>query len=86
MMVKKLSFFFKFSIYPNRLKILTYLTDESMELLYSNGKGNVFVDMVNWLSCNVEELQVTGVLAVGNFARAGMHQIQMNFGIKFKFL
>lgn len=54
-----------------KLQVHIVFSDESMELLFYNGKGNVFVSMVNWLSSNVEELQVSGVLAIGNFARAG---------------
>lgn len=42
-----------------------------MELLFENGKGRVYQSVVNWLSSSVEELQVSGVLAVVNFARAG---------------
>ncbi|XP_065205375.1 GTPase-GDP dissociation stimulator vimar [Planococcus citri] len=59
------------------LIIIILNDDESMELLYDNGKGNVFVEMVSWLSSSVKELQVTGILAIGNFARADDHCIEM---------
>lgn len=59
------------------LIIIILNDDASMELLFDNGKGNVFMSMVNWLSNNVEELQVSGVLAIGNFARADSHCIEM---------
>lgn len=42
-----------------------------MELLFKNGKGKVYLSVVNWLSSPIEELQVSGVLAIVNFARAG---------------
>ncbi len=42
-----------------------------MELLFQNGTGKVYQSVKNWLSSSVEELQVSGVLAIVNFARAG---------------
>jgi hypothetical protein len=45
--------------------------DEAMELLYLDGEGQVFKDMTDWLSADDEDLQVTAVLAMGNFARTG---------------
>lgn len=43
-----------------------------MNLVYGDGKGKVFQGMVNWLTSTDEDLQITGVLAMGNFARTGM--------------
>lgn len=51
--------------------------DESMNILYADGKGEVFCDMVKWLGSEDEDLQITGVLAMGNFARTDKHCIQM---------
>lgn len=51
--------------------LLLRFSDQSMKLLFENGKGRVYQSVVSWLSSNVEELQVSGVLAVVNFARAG---------------
>jgi hypothetical protein len=42
-----------------------------MELLYKDGEGKVFKEMVAWLESDDEDLQVIGVLAMGNFARTG---------------
>lgn len=47
------------------------VTDESMKLLFQNGHGEVYRRVINWLSSPVEDLLVSGVLAVVNFARAG---------------
>ncbi|KAK7873277.1 hypothetical protein R5R35_011343 [Gryllus longicercus] len=51
--------------------------DESMNILYSEGHGEVFHAMVSWLGSDDEDLQITGVLAMGNFARTDKHCIQM---------
>lgn len=51
--------------------------DESMNLLYADGKGKVFQGMVSWLTSTDDDLQITGVLAMGNFARTDRHCIQM---------
>jgi len=53
--------------------------DEAMELLYLDGEGKVFKDMTDWLSADDEDLQVTAVLAMGNFARTGMAIINKIF-------
>jgi hypothetical protein len=45
-----------------------------MNTLYAEGKGKVFQQMVAWLSSGDEDLQITGVLAMGNFARTGKYR------------
>jgi hypothetical protein len=45
-----------------------------MNALYAEGKGKVFQQMVAWLSSGDEDLQITGVLAMGNFARTGRYE------------
>jgi hypothetical protein len=45
-----------------------------MNLLYAEGNGAVFKEMVSWLGSDDEDLQITGVLAMGNFARTGNHK------------
>jgi hypothetical protein len=45
-----------------------------MNTLYAEGKGKVFQQMMSWLSSGDEDLQITGVLAMGNFARTGKYQ------------
>jgi hypothetical protein len=45
-----------------------------MNTLYAEGNGKVFQQMVAWLSSGDEDLQITGVLAMGNFARTGRYE------------
>lgn len=52
-------------------KTYVFCSDESMNLLYADGKGKVFQGMVSWLTSTDDDLQLTGVLAMGNFARTG---------------
>ncbi|PSN38110.1 hypothetical protein C0J52_00840 [Blattella germanica] len=59
------------------LIVLILTGDVSMNVLYDEGKGKVFEQMVAWLSSGDEDLQITGVLAMGNFARTDKHCIQM---------
>ncbi|KAF4520682.1 hypothetical protein B566_EDAN006358 [Ephemera danica] len=59
------------------LIILVLTGDESMELLYKEGDGQVFKEMIAWLESDDEDLQVIGVLAMGNFARTDKHCIHM---------
>ncbi|KAF7408298.1 hypothetical protein HZH66_002835 [Vespula vulgaris] len=55
------------------LIILILTGDNSMNILYNNGKGTVYNNFVKWLDSNDEDFQVTAVLAVGNFARTYTH-------------
>ncbi|XP_059471652.1 GTPase-GDP dissociation stimulator vimar [Neocloeon triangulifer] len=58
--------------------IVSVLTgDDAMELLYKDGEGQVFKEMAEWLSAEDEDLQVTAVLAMGNFARTDKHCAQI---------
>jgi hypothetical protein len=57
-----------------KLRDMYIISDSSMNTLYAEGKGKVFQQMVAWLSSGDEDLQITGVLAMGNFARTGMYQ------------
>ncbi|XP_065353013.1 GTPase-GDP dissociation stimulator vimar [Cloeon dipterum] len=58
--------------------IVSVLTgDEAMELLYMGGEGQVFKEMTAWLSIDDEDLQITAVLAMGNFARTDKHCMQI---------
>ncbi|KAJ9581282.1 hypothetical protein L9F63_023554, partial [Diploptera punctata] len=59
------------------LIVLILTGDVSMNVLYNEGRGKVFEEMVAWLSSGDEDLQITGVLAMGNFARTDKHCIQM---------
>lgn len=55
------------------LIVLILTGDESMNLLYKNSEGYVYKKLVDWLENSDEDLQVTAVLAMGNFARADKH-------------
>ena len=54
-----------------------FFLDVSMELAYGNGKGKVFEGLLAWLSSSDDDLQVTAVLAMANFARTGLFFIAM---------
>lgn len=54
--------------------IVVILTgDESMNLLYDDSNGEVYEKLVEWLESSDEDLQITAVLAMGNFARTDIH-------------
>lgn len=48
-----------------------------MDLLYENGDGIVYKNMLSWLHSEDIDLLSTGVLAMGNFARNDLHCIQI---------
>lgn len=48
-----------------------------MELLYEEGEGTVYKNMLAWLDYNDTDLMSTAVLALGNFARKDANCIQM---------
>ena len=50
-----------------------YISERSMEILFDGGKGEIFSESMNWLDSNEQHLQLSGALAVGNFARSGKH-------------
>ncbi|KAH3747484.1 hypothetical protein DPMN_181911 [Dreissena polymorpha] len=50
-----------------------------MEMLFGGGKGEIFKESLNWLDSDHEHLQLSGALAVGNFARSG--KLQCNSGL-----
>ena len=43
-----------------------------MEILFKNGEGPVFYEMIKWLDSDIDHLKLSGALAVGNFARNGI--------------
>ncbi|CAL4101912.1 unnamed protein product, partial [Meganyctiphanes norvegica] len=51
------------------LIVLILVGDESMGVVYGNGEGPVYKELVDWLTADVEDLQIAGALAMGNFAR-----------------
>ncbi|KAF5282253.1 hypothetical protein FQR65_LT14385 [Abscondita terminalis] len=57
--------------------VLILTGDEPMDLLYNNGNGELYKNMLTWLNSDDFDLQSTGILAIGNFARNDAHCIQM---------
>ncbi|KAE8737968.1 hypothetical protein FOCC_FOCC016561 [Frankliniella occidentalis] len=51
--------------------------DTSMAMLYGDGKGEVYKNMLQWVKTDNTDLQTTGVLALGNFARCDPHCMKM---------
>ena len=47
------------------------VSDESMEELYAKGEGPIFKESMVWLKSSNPQLQMSGALAIGNFARNG---------------
>ncbi|XP_056634995.1 GTPase-GDP dissociation stimulator vimar [Diorhabda sublineata] len=61
--------------------------DDCMNLLYNNGQGKVYKNMITWLNSEDNDLLSTGILAIGNFARKESHCIEMaNDGISQKLI
>lgn len=50
-----------------------FRSDASMNLLYNGSEGLVYMKLVDWLENVDEDLQLTAVLAMGNFARTDIH-------------
>ncbi|XP_032680958.1 rap1 GTPase-GDP dissociation stimulator 1-B [Odontomachus brunneus] len=55
------------------LIVLILTGDDSMNFLYDDSKGLVYKKLVEWLESDDEDLQITAVLAMGNFARTDTH-------------
>nr|XP_031841085.1 rap1 GTPase-GDP dissociation stimulator 1-B isoform X1 [Nomia melanderi] len=55
------------------LIILVLTGDQSMNSLYDNSNGVVYKKLVEWLDSEDKDLQITAVLAMGNFARTDAH-------------
>ncbi|KAL4239957.1 Rap1 GTPase-GDP dissociation stimulator 1 [Mactra antiquata] len=55
------------------LLILLLTGEGSMETLFKDGKGEIFTESLKWLDSKEEHLQLSGALAVGNFARSDEH-------------
>lgn len=48
-----------------------------MNLLYDNGRGTTYKNMLQWMDSENTALVSTGILAIGNFARNDLHCFQM---------
>lgn len=55
------------------LLILLLTGEKSMEILFDKGNGEIFSTSLKWLESENEHLQLSGALAVGNFARSDDH-------------
>ncbi|XP_076299329.1 visceral mesodermal armadillo-repeats [Lasioglossum baleicum] len=55
------------------LIVLVLTGDQSMNILYDNSNGVVYKKLVGWLESGDKDLQITAVLAMGNFARTDVH-------------
>ncbi|XP_073542079.1 rap1 GTPase-GDP dissociation stimulator 1-A-like isoform X5 [Phyllobates terribilis] len=53
------------------------LGDESMQKLFENGCGVVYQNIPSWLTSRHTLLQMTGALAIANFARNVMNKVRM---------
>ena len=52
--------------------IFAPVTDESMKYLFNNGQSSLFKKvMSDWVSSPCDLYQISGALAIGNFARNG---------------
>ncbi|XP_066599974.1 GTPase-GDP dissociation stimulator vimar isoform X2 [Prorops nasuta] len=69
------------------LIILILTEDYSMNLLYDESNGIVYKKLSKWLDSSDEDLQLTAVLAMGNFARTDSHcRYMVSVGIHCKLL
>lgn len=50
---------------------LLSLLDESMQKCFAEGSGPVYGDVISWLHSSNTQLQLSGALAIANFARNG---------------
>ncbi|KAK9303276.1 hypothetical protein QLX08_005037 [Tetragonisca angustula] len=55
------------------LIILILIGDDSMNYLYDQSNGIAYKKLVEWLESEDKDLQITAVLAMGNFARTDTH-------------
>ncbi|XP_010890586.2 rap1 GTPase-GDP dissociation stimulator 1 isoform X1 [Esox lucius] len=53
------------------------LGDESMQKCFGEGKGVVYQDVLSWLQSSNNQLQLSGALAIANFARNDSNCVKM---------
>lgn len=53
------------------LNLSLCLSDESMQKCFAEGSGPVYQDILSWLQSSNTQLQLSGALAIANFARNG---------------
>ncbi|KAJ7373122.1 Rap1 GTPase-GDP dissociation stimulator 1 [Desmophyllum pertusum] len=57
--------------------VMLLTEDDSMKVLFDDGNGSVYKLCVSWLSSEDQHLEISGCLAVGNFARTDEHCIKL---------
>ncbi|KAG7272454.1 hypothetical protein CRUP_031381 [Coryphaenoides rupestris] len=55
----------------SNLMVSLLLGDESMQKCFGEGTGMVYQDVLSWLQSSNTQLQLSGALAIANFARNG---------------
>ncbi|XP_035800625.1 rap1 GTPase-GDP dissociation stimulator 1-B isoform X3 [Amphiprion ocellaris] len=57
--------------------LCAYLSDESMQKCFGDGTGLVYQDVLSWLQSSNTQLQLSGALAIANFARNDSNCVKM---------
>ncbi|XP_042592679.1 rap1 GTPase-GDP dissociation stimulator 1 isoform X1 [Cyprinus carpio] len=66
----------------SNLIVTLLLGDESMQKCFGEGTGMVYQDVLSWLQSTNTELQLSGALAIANFARNDSNCVKMlDFGV-----
>ncbi|KAM4615183.1 rap1 GTPase-GDP dissociation stimulator 1-B [Polymixia lowei] len=61
----------------SNLIVSLLLGDESMQKCFGEGTGMVYQDVLSWLQCSNTQLQLSGALAIANFARNDSNCVKM---------
>ncbi|RXN27765.1 rap1 GTPase-GDP dissociation stimulator 1-like protein [Labeo rohita] len=61
----------------SNLIVSLLLGDESMQKCFGEGTGMVYQDVLSWLQSSNTELQLSGALAIANFARNASNKVRM---------
>uniref|UniRef100_A0A674MBM0 Si:dkey-191g9.5 n=1 Tax=Takifugu rubripes TaxID=31033 RepID=A0A674MBM0_TAKRU len=61
----------------SNLIVSLLLGDESMQKCFAEGSGPVYRDVISWLQCSNTQLQLSGALAIANFARNDSNCVKM---------
>ncbi|XP_077863593.1 rap1 GTPase-GDP dissociation stimulator 1-B-like [Saccoglossus kowalevskii] len=57
--------------------VLLLTEDESMNLIFNNGNGQVLKEVMIWLQSPSNQRKISGALVIGNFARSDEHCIKL---------
>ncbi|XP_032409585.1 rap1 GTPase-GDP dissociation stimulator 1 isoform X2 [Xiphophorus hellerii] len=61
----------------SNLIVSLLLGDESMQKCFGEGSGVVYQDILSWLQSSNTQLQLSGALAIANFARNATNKVRM---------